>query len=63
MDVWGSTAVVRENLKLIRWNTPGVEAMFDLRSDPGEHHSILGEPAMAKEVAELRGWLNAFADR
>lgn len=63
MDVWGSTAVLRGDLKLIRWHTPGVEALFDLRRDPGERQSILGEPSVGRELAELRGWLDAFTER
>jgi hypothetical protein len=63
MPVWGSTAVVRGDFKLIRWATPGIEAMFDLRSDPGETRSILDAPGMESQTAELRGWLAAFLAR
>jgi hypothetical protein len=60
MDVWGSAAVVRGDFKLIRWHTPGIEAMFDLRRDPGETQSILDAPGLEAETAELRGWLDSF---
>jgi hypothetical protein len=63
MNVWGSAAVIRGDLKLIRWFTPGIEALFDLRADPGERNSVVRSPDRQREAAELRGALDAFLER
>lgn len=49
-----SEALVRKNVKYLRWPDFGYEELFDLQKDPMEEHNLAGNPAHASTVASLR---------
>lgn len=49
-----SEALVRRDVKLIRYPDHNVEQLFDLKADPREQRDLIADPARAAELAVLR---------
>ena len=78
IQVWGtasaqSLAVVTENFKYIYWFYGGIngyestEELFDLRRDPLERYTVVGDPDYDSELADMRrfydSWLKEWETR
>ena len=55
-----SVAVLRGDLKLIRWFSTGPWALFDLSTDPGERRNLVDDPEHRAVFEELRGIMISF---
>jgi hypothetical protein len=53
-------AVIKENMKLIRWFEKGPFALFDLKKDEGEINNLVEEPAYGETFKLLRKTLSDF---
>ena len=71
-DAWDDTVFFEfENTRAIRtdeWKyvgrfPDGPNELYDLKSDPGERHNVVDQPAHAAQQKELRGRLDEFFDR
>jgi arylsulfatase len=49
-----SEALVRKDWKYMYWPEDDVEQLFDLKNDPREENDLVGDPAQAKRLAEMR---------
>jgi arylsulfatase A-like enzyme len=49
-----SEALVRKDIKYVVWPDHGREQLFDLATDPGEAKDVIGDPAYAERLTELR---------
>ncbi len=49
-----SEALVRRDVKLLRYPDYDVEQLFDLKADPGEQRDLIADPARAADLAALR---------
>lgn len=49
-----SEALVRKEMKYLRWPDFGYEELFDLQKDPMEEHNLAGDPTQASTLASLR---------
>jgi arylsulfatase A-like enzyme len=52
-----SEALVRKDVKLIRYPDWGTEQLFDLKADPGELKDLIADPMQAARLAQLRARL------
>ena len=55
-----SSAVIADNLKLIKWFTQGPYALFDLKKDPEELTSLVSDPAYQDAFTRLKRLLENF---
>lgn len=55
-----SEALVRKDLKYIRWPDWNYEELFDLKQDPLEERNLAADPAQAPRLAELRAKLETL---
>jgi arylsulfatase A-like enzyme len=52
-----SEALVRKDVKLIRYPDHDREQLFDLKADPAEKKDLIADPSQADRLAQLRARL------
>jgi arylsulfatase len=49
-----SSAIVRKDLKYMKWDNLNVESLYDMAKDPNELHDVMDDPAYADVLIELK---------
>jgi arylsulfatase len=49
-----SSAIVRKDMKYMKWDNLNVESLYDMVKDPDELHDVIADPAYADVLVELK---------